>query len=208
MKKPSLFLRTAASLVLLLGAVSFACASDQTIRPTIDWALNHPEKMTPEVLKDPDNAALLNELRNHALSKPTMDAVVPLLNAGDSEVTRDCVLRFQSRSARYYPERALMRSNNPCIISLIGDNLDLNELSTGSELHGDLLVKPLSVSTAIIIKRIILQSSAFSPAVETWAKNLPSTLTDAEFRQQMKAWWNQNKILIKAKQYGEVQPPR
>jgi hypothetical protein len=137
-----------------------------------------------------------------------MNGVVPLLNIGDPDVTRLAIYRYQSRIVGGFPERALAKSSNPDIIPLIGDNLNKIESPDGDEIREDIAVKPLSISSATIIRRIIIQSSSFSPAVTTWANNLSPSLTNDQFRQQMRLWWNENKSLLKAKRYGEVRPPR
>jgi hypothetical protein len=207
MNKLFSFLQVAALLIMMQGGQSFVMASDQTTRPTLQWALDNPDKLTPEVLRKPENAELVKGFKKHALAKPSMDVVVPLLNVGDPDVIRDSVSRYHSRSLSYYPDRTLAKSTNPEIIALIGDDLNRSE-STAGEIRGDILIKPLSLSSAVIIRRIIMQSGSFSPAVQSWIKGLSPTITDDEFRQRMKVWWNQNKSLLEAGHYAQVQPPR
>lgn len=161
-------LKIVATLTMVLGSLNFVLANCQNDSPTIEWALDNPDKITPEFLKKPENAELRAKLKERALSKPTMDAVVPFLNLGDPDVTRDCIRRYRSRSVSYFPDQALAKSNNPDIIPLIGEDLNRKESADAVELHGeDIMLQPLSVSAGTIIRAIILQSSSFPPAVQS-----------------------------------------
>jgi hypothetical protein len=206
MKKRLLVCGYSTFLAMTVASLHPIMAMDQSGRPTLKWALDNPDEITPDVLKDPANSALLAELKQQALTSHRKDAVVPLLRMGDHDVLHDTVSLYHKRIIRYYSEDALAESKTPDLIPLIGEDLNRNESATHGELRGDIMLSPLSVRTAEIIKDTILNSPAFSSSVRDWAKGLP--VTGNGLRQPMKVWWNQNKALLKAKRYSEVEPPR
>jgi hypothetical protein len=126
---------------------------------------------------------------------------------GDVDVMNDCVSRYKARDIKYFPDRALARSGNADIIPLIAENLNKDEPANRMERRGgDILLNPISVDTAGIIKKIILESPVFSPAVHDWAKALPNNYDD--LRNAMRTWWTQNKASLDARQYSQVKPPQ
>lgn len=196
--------------LFFISLINIGCVfgmSDDT-QAKFDTALRNWRTISATTLADPSNADLLHELRKYALKTHSEQATMPLLNEGDPDVTHDYLSRYHNANPTDRGSLAslLKLSNNADIITLIGDDLNRNEPSKFLHFGEDLVAYPLSVESAIVIKKIILNSPLFSPQVEAWARELPGV--GESIRQPMKAWWNQNKVLLKAKQYGDVKPPR
>ena len=197
------------NLFLLVTAALICRAQDINAPPnplTLEWAIDNPRLVTREMLKDPKNAQVLAELKERALKTHQSDSVLPLLKLGDPDVMQDSVFLYQKRDLRYHTDEAFENANNPNIISLIGENLNKQESVSNYTLHGDILLNPISVQTSWIIKKIILSCPDFSTEMHNWAKALPDG--DDALRQVMRVWWNRNKTLLEAKQYGQVKPPK
>ena len=109
---------------------------DASRQPTLQWALDNPNQITPDVLRDPANGTLLAKLKELAFTH-RKDAVVPLLRIGNQEVLRDSVSLYHKRIIRYDSEEALAKAKNPDVIPLIGEDLDRNESATHFKLRGD-----------------------------------------------------------------------
>ena len=198
---------TAASLSLVIiftAPLLFLRASDNRERLTLEWCLNNYDVVTPEMLNDPANSAILTELKRRALSSHVSDVVLPLLKAGDMDVINDTLARYRDEKTRYDSSHPLFRSANADIIALLGEDLNRSEPAVyGGD--GELLVPTLPEGAAVIIRELILTSGKFSSGMQSWANSLH--LQGERLRQPLKVWWNQNKTLLGAKRYGEVQPP-
>ena len=116
----------------------------------------------------------------------------------------DTVARYRNEKTRYRPFDLLHGSANADIIALIGEDLNRSEPPTYIG-DGELLVPTLPEGSAAIIRELILTSGVFSTDMQSWANSLPTR--GERMRQPLKAWWNQNKTLLQAKRYSEVQPP-
>jgi hypothetical protein len=202
-------LRCCFILVTFLACGLFCSGFDINAPPdplTFQWATDNPDLVTPAMLKDPANGDVFRKLKERALTTHNYDATLTLVRYGDPEVISDCVARYRARDVNCYPDRALERSNNLDVISLIGQDLNRNESAYHREQVGEcFILDPISVQTARIIRTLILNSSEFSPAIRSWAKNLPMDYN--LFRQSMRTWWNQNESFLKARQYDRVEPP-
>ena len=161
--------------------------------------------ITPDLLRAPENAPVIEELKRIADRRPASTAVVLLLRYGDDETVKRSLmqLRAQSPRARGSADRDLSLAANPATIQLIEHDLNKDE-SPKMIFFEDVAVAPTSMAAASVIKATILESPVFPPEVKEWAKRLPKV--SVGLRDGVRAWWKVNKAAIERGDYQAVTP--
>lgn len=205
MNKP----RTIAALFLTLSFFwsprQDAIAGNPQTEAKLRGALGNFQALTPETLRDPANADLLEELRSLATNTDLTAARVPLIKLGDETVIRSCLKMLDSEE-RNSAIAQLVMAANPKVIALLESDLNREENPEKIRVSHDVWRSPVSMNAALIVKRIVLKSPAFSAEVKEWARALPSF--SAGLRVGIRAWWETNKAALLREDYGAVVPPR
>ena len=171
----------------------------------LNEALRNWRSVSAQSLIQPENADLLDALREMAQTTGRTDARVPLLKLGDSSVIQDCLaeLRAEPPHQRDLAVRQLGFAGNPKIIALLEPNLSREE-SAEILWTEDIGFLPVSMAAAAAIKAIVLQSSDFSMEVKVWAQSLP--VMSPGLRDGVRAWWRTNKAAIERGDFRAVVP--
>lgn len=169
----------------------------------LDAALGNWRAITPDILRKPENADLLSELRKLAKNVDESPARVPLLKLGDADVIESCLKEYRTEdpNSRRSAMSQLRAASNPDIIPLLASDLSRNE-STTMIFFEDNGMLPLSVAAATVIRTTVLESPRFSREVKEWARQLPA-MSDG-LRDGMRVWWKVNKDAIIRKDYEAV----
>ncbi|MDQ3620913.1 MAG: hypothetical protein M3463_00255 [Verrucomicrobiota bacterium] len=171
----------------------------------LDAAIGNWKAITPELLQDPANSDLLQELRVLARNPLQTAARVPLIKLGDEEVINSCLeeYRVTTPNSRGSAMTQLGLAGNPKVIPLLAADLNIEESPQRIffEDHGML---PLSMASAAIIKAIVLNSAVFSDEVKAWAGRLPRATPG--LRDGVRVWWAINKAALERGDYQAVVP--
>jgi hypothetical protein len=200
--------------ITLTAALSNATAdaqSDEQVRQKAEALSHNWRTVTPDMLRDPANAEAIRRLRIEAKQPHRNYARMPLLRMRDPEVIAQCIAEFHSEqfATRQQAAQQLKASANPVVISLVADDLFLNESTATVFVTPEFRKRPLSVYAGDIIQAIIADSPEFNHATKEWAASLshrPSNERNA-VRDEMRQWWLQSKSSIASQKYREVKPP-
>lgn len=198
-------MKTPLLLVLALTLVQVMRAQDPEASTKLNAALQNWRSLTPEVLRQPENAGLVGELRNAAISKKDSVAIVLMIELDDIGVISKCLqdLRSNDFRGRNHAMRQLGAAANPLVISMLANGLQQEE-SEKEILEDDVGMPRLSMAATYIIYTTIMNSSAFKPEVKSWLKAIDPGTVDV--RETMRAWWKYNKAALTCKDYGSVVP--
>src|ERR1043165_2502864 len=178
------------------GPSPTSAEAPEHIQQKVDSLTRNWRMVTPEVLRDPANSEALERLRIEAKHPHRTDARVPLLRIGDTEVVRQCLEEFHTKSSgRRQVARQLELSGNPELIAILANDLFRDESTVSTLVSPEFLERPISVYAADAILGIIKASSQFSVATKAWAASLehqPSAEREG-VRVAMRKWWLQNK---------------
>lgn len=188
-----------------------ASQSDAEVRQKAETLSRNWRTVKPDMLRDPAYAEAIERLRAEAQEPHRNYARMPLLRMGDPQMTAQCIAEFRTRQ---YPTRGnaaqqLKKSANPAVISLIADDLFRDESTATVYVTPEFPLRPISVYAGDIIRAIIADSAEFNAATKQWAASLsqrPHTQRDA-VREEMRRWWRENRGMLQAKRYREVNPP-
>jgi hypothetical protein len=195
----------------ILAILFFAgCQSLYAILPETQEKLNHVlanwRTTDSEMLKLPENADLLMELRR--LAKDTQDtaAIVPLIKLGDEEVTQNTIELFKNSPIRRLssPINQLSLGANPVVIQSLIESLMIEEKPDDTIVGGERFLTPRSVLAAEVIKSIAETSPVFTEKVKVWAQKLPVQAGDK--RAAVRSWCEINKDALLRKDYAACVP--
>jgi hypothetical protein len=175
----------------------------------IDAVMRNWRSITPEYLHDPVNLALLTELRRKAHDSSYERVRALLLKIDDLETTSLCLAEFQTNQRARGDDIAL--SGNPKLILALAPALfreespETKKFPDGDEVRR---VRPLSVRAAFAIRELILNSTAFSPAVVISAKNAfeIGKINSETLRARVRTWVTQNRPALATGNYSAVTP--
>jgi hypothetical protein len=187
----------------LLLATTDMRAGNAELQAKLKGALANFQAVTPEILQDPKNADLLQELRLMAKDEQSA-ARVPLIKLGDDDVIRSCVERLHS-DRKSLAMNQLIMAGNPKVIPLLVGDLNKEESADLIRQGDDQFIRPMSMTAAVIIKRIILKSPVFTSDLKAWAKPLPEFSVGV--RSGIRAWWEANKAALLREDYAAVVVP-
>jgi hypothetical protein len=199
-------------LFALLWVALVSAEADTTLDRRLSVITSNWTRMSAEALSAPQNRDLFDEMKRRLLLKSEWEFahneyVGPLIKIGDDEILQ----RFVLHDEEYRNEDLLVRSQQPKIIALIGENLNRNEDLKGRRIGEDVLVLPKSVYSAGIIRSLIIACPVFSPDLKAWAHSIygrPALMfKHPNDMAAMVRWWNENKELVRAGQYKSVKPP-
>ena len=166
-----------------------------------DWKSFPPERLLAK-----ENADLLVKLRLMAKETSYTSVKSALIKIGDEDVIQSSIDSFRNArpTRRGTPARILSWGANPEVISRLIDSLFVDESPEMLSNGDDQFYSPLSVLAASIIKNIVIESPAFTPKLNQWAKQLP--VDDAEIRAIFRQWWAINKDALLRKDYAACVP--
>jgi hypothetical protein len=158
------------------------------------------------MLKLPENADLLMELRRLAKDKQNTAAIVPLIKLGDEEVTQNTIELFKNSPIRHLssPINQLSLGANPVVIPSLIESLMIEEMPDDTIIGGERFLTPRSVLAAEIIRSIAETSPAFTEKVKVWAQKLPVQAGDK--RAAVRSWCVTNKDALLRKDYAACVP--
>jgi hypothetical protein len=197
--------------VFLVAVLSPWCSAKNAMARTpetetkLKGALANFQAVTPEMLQDPQNADLLQELRMMATDSDQTAARVPLIKLGDETVIESCLQRLYSERQKTAMNQLILACN-PRVISLLARDFNREETAQSTLAGGDQLKFPVSMNAALIVKRTILKSPVFTREVKAWAKGLPEFSPD--LRSGIRTWWELNKAALLRENYAAVVIPR
>jgi hypothetical protein len=211
-------MKTKFIITFLLVTLSFSLA--QSAEPNtpmyarVDAILRNWKSGPPESLRDPSNSDLLAELRRKAQEPSERRVRVILLELQDPEIVQLCLGEFHEESTRTDAAGTFALCNEAELILLFIGDLNREEGTKSSNLPAGeevARITPVSVQATKVIQGIIAHSPQFNQSVKAWAAALPTLgqrVDDRDSaRNAVRAWWNQNESLLRAKQYAQVQPP-
>ena len=212
MKQLSNMSRKTVIFAFLLFFVFDACVTlaeekirDETTHAKVDAMFGNWRAITPEILRAPENAAVIEELKRIADRSPASIAVVLLLRQGDEQTVQRSLAQVRAESPRDRDSAArdLSSAANPSIIRLLERDLNKEESPKWIRFE-DVVILPPSMAAASIIKATILESPVFSPSVKEWARSLPQV--SAGLRDGVRVWWKVNKEAVERGDYQSVVP--
>ena len=135
-------------------------------------------------------------------------ASLMLIELGQKDVLDDYL------KTHYYPYRresvifgsGLRDLHQPYIITYIANDLLINEPIQPIRLDKEGSYPRASVMAGSIIRKIIINGSAFSPEVKEWAKSLINEGSEAD-REALRAFWLKNGASFAAGNFLAVTPP-
>jgi hypothetical protein len=198
-----------ALLFVTVASLAAKAAGADSVYKQIDAVMRNWRSITPEYLHDPANSALLTELRREAHDSSEERVRALLLKIDDPEITSLCLAEFQANQWAHGDEIAL--SGNPKQILALAPPLFQEESAAAKRLpQGEevMRISPLSVRAACAIRGLILNSTAFSPAVVTSAKNAfeIGKINSETLRARVRSWVTQNRQALEAGDYSAVKP--
>ena len=201
--------------ILLFTALgtAFCSAMSPETKAKFDWALSghNWESLTPEVLTDSSNRDWVEKVRKYGLKSHRADATIPFLNAGDPDMIGSCLNEFRHDwRSRSRIVDVLISCSQPRIIVAMGDELSRTESAEPRVVGGDMEIPPPSGDAGWVIAHIIQNNPSFNPNAKEWAAREYRFVTpglSAQAREEMRTFWAENKELLKAERYAEVQPP-
>ncbi len=180
------------------------------IQPETQEKLNHVlanwRTIDPSILKLPENADLLIELRRLAKDSQDTAAIVPLIKMGDEATTQRALELFKNSPIKrlHDPVFQLSLGANPAVISDLIESLRIEEKPDDTIVGGERFLTPRSVLAAEVIKSIAETSSAFTEKVKAWAQKLPVEAGDK--RAAVRSWCEINKDALLRKDYAACVP--
>jgi hypothetical protein len=159
--------------------------------------------VTPETLRDPKNADLIECLRQRAKTDDVSRARVLLLRLGDEATLKTTIDQLHADRPNL-AARALIKSGNPKIISLLAEDFDRIEDRAFITKGDGPLHYTVGMRAASIARQIILDSPAFTPQVKEWAKALPELSLQMQI--SIRQWWHANKAALLQEQYQTASP--
>jgi hypothetical protein len=128
----------------------------------LNAALANWKTLTPEYLLLPENATLLDGLRQRAKDTSRSDMRVPLLRMDDADTVRSALeeLRSEYWSRRRRATSQLTIAANPKVIAMLADDL-MKDANPKDELVDDMNVTSTSVVAARIVRATVWPAPGF-----------------------------------------------
>lgn len=186
-----------------------AAAEPKTLSRRVDAITRAWNKVPAEVLRDPSNADVLDELRRKARLSSNQVHRALLLRIGDPETVQTCIKDLYAE-VRDTGAAFIDSGNVRLILSLCAPLFE--EESARSERfmsNGEAsYLRPVSVRAAWAIREMIRSGSAFSPEVVEWATNLRIGVKDGEAgRQKIREWVTVNKNALETGNFAAAKVP-
>jgi hypothetical protein len=171
----------------------------------LNAALANWKTLTPEYLLLPENATLLDGLRQRAKDTSRSDVRVPLLRMDDADTVRSALeeLRSEYWSRRRRATSQLTIAANPKVIAMLADDL-MKDANPKDELVDDINVPSTSVVAARIVRATVLSSQEFSANAKAWANRLPPD--PVGLTEGVRVWWQQHREALEKMDFRSVLP--
>lgn len=198
-------------LVMICGICSTSWSLEPDVTQKADQIIRNWKSIDVRTLRDPANAEAIKKLKKEAHQSSRSDVRVPLLRLGDKDTTDLCLADYRSPHSfeRGQAARQLAESANAGIIQLVADDLFRNESTQTVFVAPEFRLKPISVHAGEIIRALVSAAPDFNAATKQWVASLSRQSGDQReaVRDEMRRWWSENRPLITAGRYAEVQPP-
>lgn len=198
--KPTLLI----ALLICNFAVSRAESPEEIAR--MNAALANWKTLTPEYLLLPENATLLDGLRQRAKDTSRNDVRVPLLRMDDADTIQSVFIEFHSKnmSRRRQAISQLTFAANPKVLPKLVDDLMKDASPKVEIIDGDVNAPSTSVVAAKLIRTTVLNSSEFSANAKAWAQTLPPD--PVGLTEGVRVWWQQNREALEKGDFRSVLP--
>lgn len=203
---------SAALVIQILGTVTLKGAPpEDDVRRLMT---NHYDNIDVSKVPEAIRRRYIEQLKNLSSSEKIQygsKADLLLIDLGDMDTIKSDVKAYHASISSAAAGGIFLLCKQPLVIPLLAGDLEVNEDAKPVRSGEDLLVYPVSVRSANIMRIILINSPQFKNETKKWAEETypgKERAKAAAFREVFRGWWMQNADAFKQLEYSKVTPPK